>query len=126
MCIRDSLVTGCARYISKRDTSNHDFVGIKGHKDLQIIELDIVDQYSVFKVIYEGQYDEVYNLAANSFVPSSKDSPEDVFRAVSYTHLDVYKRQREIRMIKIILVTTTLGLSFLVFMQVYFIYLNLK
>jgi GDPmannose 4,6-dehydratase len=73
-------VTGCARYISKRDTSNHDFVGIKGHKDLQIIELDIADQYSVFKVIFEGQYDEVYNLAANSFVPSSKDSPEDVFR----------------------------------------------
>jgi hypothetical protein len=35
------------------------------------------------------------------------------------------KEDREIRMIKWILVVTTLGLGFLVFMQIYFIYLNI-
>ena len=38
-----------------------------------LINLDIVDQFQVFEVIREHQFDEVYNLAAQSFVGSSWD-----------------------------------------------------
>jgi GDPmannose 4,6-dehydratase len=42
---------------------------------IRIRQADLLDQYSITKVIEEVQPDEVYNLAAMSFVPTSWDQP---------------------------------------------------
>jgi GDPmannose 4,6-dehydratase len=43
--------------------------------DLTLINVDLTDPYNVIDVIQTGQYDEVYNLAAQSFVGASWDFP---------------------------------------------------
>lgn len=43
--------------------------------DLTLVNVDLTDPYNVIDVIQSGQYDEVYNLAAQSFVGASWDLP---------------------------------------------------
>ncbi len=43
--------------------------------DLEIRQADLLDQFSLIKVIEEAQPDEIYNLAAMSFVPTSWIQP---------------------------------------------------
>jgi len=48
-------------------------LGVAG--DVEIITFDITDQYNVYQTIEKGQFDEVYNLAAQSFVGASWELP---------------------------------------------------
>lgn len=43
--------------------------------DVEIRTFDITDQYNVYQTIEKGQFDEVYNLAAQSFVGASWELP---------------------------------------------------
>ena len=59
-----------------RRSSTEKFDRINHIKDrLQIRQADLLDQYSISKLIEEIEPDEVYNLAAMSFVPTSWDQP---------------------------------------------------
>lgn len=59
-----------------RRSSMEKFDRIEHIKDrIQIRQADLLDQYSISKIIEEVQPDEVYNLAAMSFVPTSWDQP---------------------------------------------------
>ena len=59
-----------------RRSSMEKFDRIEHIKDrIQIRQADLLDQYSIIKIIEEVQPDEVYNLAAMSFVPTSWDQP---------------------------------------------------
>lgn len=59
-----------------RRTSHHSYERI-GHllDRLQIVAADLLDQHSLTQVLQEVQPDEVYNLAAQSYVPTSFTQP---------------------------------------------------
>jgi GDPmannose 4,6-dehydratase len=44
--------------------------------DINYVNLDLTDIYSVYEVIKKNDYDEIYNLAAQSFVGASWDLPQ--------------------------------------------------
>ncbi|HKV73534.1 MAG TPA: GDP-mannose 4,6-dehydratase [Gemmatimonadales bacterium] len=59
-----------------RRTSHHSFERLEHLLDrVQIVAADLLDQHSLTQVIAETQPDEVYNLAAQSYVPTSWSQP---------------------------------------------------
>ncbi len=59
-----------------RRTSHHSFERLEHLLDrVQIVAADLLDQHSLTQVIGETQPDEVYNLAAQSYVPTSWSQP---------------------------------------------------
>ncbi len=59
-----------------RRTSHHSYERIEHLIDrLQIVAADLLDQHSLTQVIQEARPDEVYNLAAQSYVPTSWTQP---------------------------------------------------
>jgi len=70
------LDKGYEVYGMVRRSSMEKFDRIEHIKDrIKIRQADLLDQYSISKIIAEIQPDEVYNLAAMSFVPTSWDQP---------------------------------------------------
>ncbi len=50
-------------------------LGIAGHPDLELVEYDLTDQGTSIRLLEQAQPDEVYNLAAQSFVGVSFEQP---------------------------------------------------
>lgn len=74
------LEKGYEVYGTYRRTSSTNFwrieeLGIDNHPNLHLLEYDLVDLSSAFRIISEIQPDEVYNLAAQSFVGVSFSQP---------------------------------------------------
>lgn len=74
------LSKGYAIYGTYRRTSSVNFwrieeLGIKNHPQLQLVEYDLTDLGSSINLMQKVQPDEVYNLAAQSFVGVSFDQP---------------------------------------------------
>ena len=74
------LEKGYEVYGTYRRTSSVNFwrieeVGIKNHKNLHLIEYDLTDQANSVHMVAKIQPDEIYNLAAQSFVGVSFDQP---------------------------------------------------
>ena len=70
------LEKGYEVYGMVRRSSTEKFDRIEHIKDrINIRQADLLDQYSISKIIEEVQPEEVYNLAAMSFVPTSWDQP---------------------------------------------------
>jgi GDPmannose 4,6-dehydratase len=70
------LEKGYEVYGMVRRSSMEKFDRIEHIKDrINIRQADLLDQYSISKIIEKAQPDEVYNLAAMSFVPTSWDQP---------------------------------------------------
>ena len=69
------IVYGCFRRTSSLNFWRLDFLKIKDHNRLNLVSLDILDFSNCFKLISDIQPDEVYNLAAQSFVGVSFDQP---------------------------------------------------
>ena len=73
-----------------RRSSTEQFNRIDHIKDkVQIKQADLLDQFSIIKLLEEVQPDEVYNLAAMSFVPTSWNQPvlTAEFTAVGVTRM---------------------------------------
>jgi GDPmannose 4,6-dehydratase len=59
-----------------RRTSHHSFERLEHLLDrIEIVAADLLDQHSLTEVIRESKPDEVYNLAAQSYVPTSWSQP---------------------------------------------------
>lgn len=72
------LKKGYKVYGLTRRTSTQNFQRIQGvihHPDLELISGDLLDQHSITVALKDIQPDEVYNLAAQSFVKTSWDQP---------------------------------------------------
>lgn len=74
------LEKGYAVYGTFRRTSSVNFwrmeeLGIQGHPNLHLIEYDLTDLGSSISLMQKVQPDEIYNLAAQSFVGVSFDQP---------------------------------------------------
>lgn len=52
-----------------------EYLGLRGHPDLELVEYDLTDLSSALRLILKTKPDEVYNLAAQSFVAVSFDQP---------------------------------------------------
>lgn len=66
-------VSGGRRRSSLDDEYRLRVLGIES--EVQFLNFDLSDPYNIFAVIEQGQFDEVYNLAAQSFVGASWDFP---------------------------------------------------
>lgn len=67
-------------YGTYRRTSSVNFwrieeLGIESHQNLHLVEYDLTDQSNTIRMVMEIQPDEIYNLAAQSFVGVSFDQP---------------------------------------------------
>lgn len=74
------LEKGYAVYATYRRTASVNFwrieeLGIHNHPNLHLIEYDLTDQSNTIRMVMEIQPDEIYNLAAQSFVGVSFDQP---------------------------------------------------
>ena len=63
-----------------RRTSSSNFwrleeLGVRDHPNLKLVEFDLTDQSAALRLLEECQPDEIYNLAAQSFVGVSFDQP---------------------------------------------------
>jgi len=64
------VVGGIKRYTSP-NYSNLDFLGLREHPNFQLEILDVTDIGSIFDVVLKHEPEEIYNLAAQSFVGAS-------------------------------------------------------
>ena len=74
------LDKGYTVYGAYRRTSSVNFwriteLGIENHENLHLVELDVTDQANCMKVVLSVKPDEIYNLAAQSFVGVSFEQP---------------------------------------------------
>ncbi len=74
------LKKGYEVYGTYRRTSSVNFwrmeeLGIENHKNLHLVEYDLTDQANSIRMVMEIQPDEIYNLAAQSFVGVSFEQP---------------------------------------------------
>ncbi|SFV62987.1 GDP-mannose 4,6-dehydratase [hydrothermal vent metagenome] len=74
------LGKGYEVYGTYRRTSSVNFwrmeeLGIKNHPNMHLIEYDLTDQSNSIRMVMDIQPDEIYNLAAQSFVGVSFDQP---------------------------------------------------
>ncbi|WP_310441865.1 GDP-mannose 4,6-dehydratase [Sulfurimonas sp.] len=74
------LAKGYEVYATYRRTSSVNFwrieeLGIEKHPNLHLIEYDLTDQANSIRMVAEIKPDEIYNLAAQSFVGVSFDQP---------------------------------------------------
>lgn len=67
------LVDGLVRRASRRDESN--LFKVRKHPRFRTVTGDLEDSTRMSGIIKDGQYDEVYNLGAQSFVRYSFDNP---------------------------------------------------
>lgn len=75
------LDKGYEVYGTHRRTSTNNFwrieeLGIADHPRLKLVEYDLTDLGNTLRVIEKSEPDEIYNLAAQSFVGSSFEQPE--------------------------------------------------
>jgi GDPmannose 4,6-dehydratase len=69
------LVYGAHRRNSSANFWRLEELGIWGHPNLRLAEFDLTDQASASRLIKTAEPDEVYNLAAQSFVGASFEQP---------------------------------------------------
>ncbi len=70
------LSKGYQVYGMVRRASTENFERIEHIKDkIELVQADLLDQLSMISAIKDSQPDEIYNLAAQSFVPTSWDQP---------------------------------------------------
>lgn len=75
------LGKGYRVYGTHRRSSTHNFwrigeLGIEEHPELNLVEYDLTDLGNTIRILEKTRPDEVYNLAAQSFVGSSFEQPE--------------------------------------------------
>ncbi|MHB1376146.1 MAG: GDP-mannose 4,6-dehydratase [Candidatus Humimicrobiaceae bacterium] len=70
------LSKGYEVYGMVRRSSTENFGRIEHIRDkLKLLQADLLDQFSIISAVRESDPDEIYNLAAQSFVPTSWDQP---------------------------------------------------
>jgi GDPmannose 4,6-dehydratase len=68
-------VTGTYRRTSSVNFWRIEELGIQSHPNLKLVEYDLTDLSSSIRLMQNGDFDEVYNLAAQSFVGVSFEQP---------------------------------------------------
>jgi GDPmannose 4,6-dehydratase len=69
------VVTGTYRRTSSVNFWRIEELGIQNHPNLKLVEYDLTDLSSSIRLLQNGEFDEIYNLAAQSFVGVSFEQP---------------------------------------------------
>lgn len=69
------LVTGTYRRNSQQSFKRLEMLGVRDHKSLKLVELDLTDLGCIIRLVDDVKPDEIYNLAAQSFVGVSFSQP---------------------------------------------------
>lgn len=82
-------VYGAYRRTSSQNFWRIEFLGVHNHPNLILIEHDLIDPTSTIRMVAEIKPDEIYNLAAQSFVHVSFDQPiaTSMITGIGVTHL---------------------------------------
>jgi len=97
---KNYIVYGSYRRSSSSNFWRLEFLKIKDHKNLHLVELDLTDQGSILSLVKKVKPQEIYNLAAQSFVGVSFDQPHlttlvsgvgalNLLEAIRYTDKDI-------------------------------------
>jgi len=85
-------IFGIRRWRSRTDTIEH----FEYSDKIRIMECELRDMTSVFKVIQEVRPDRIYHLAAQSFVPTSWTSPADSLTTNIIGQLNIFDAVRSL------------------------------
>ena len=82
-------VYGAYRRTSSQNFWRVDYLGIRNNPNLMLVEHDLIDAASTIRMVSEIRPDEIYNLAAQSFVHVSFDQPlaTSMITGIGVTHL---------------------------------------
>ena len=82
-------VFGAYRRTSSQSFWRIEYLGIQDNPNLKLIEHDLIDAASTIRMVSEIRPDEIYNLAAQSFVHVSFDQPlaTSMITGIGVTHL---------------------------------------
>ena len=82
-------VFGAYRRTSSQNFWRMDYLGIRNHPNLMLVEHDLIDAASTIRIVSEIKPDEIYNLAAQSFVHVSFDQPlaTSMITGIGVTHM---------------------------------------
>ena len=82
-------VFGAYRRTSSQNFWRMDYLGIRKHPNLMLVEHDLIDAASTIRMVSEIKPDEIYNLAAQSFVHVSFDQPlaTSMITGIGVTHM---------------------------------------
>ena len=82
-------VFGAYRRTSSQNFWRIDYLGIRNHPNLILVEHDLIDAASTIRLVSEIKPDEIYNLAAQSFVHVSFDQPlaTSMITGIGVTHM---------------------------------------
>ena len=82
-------VFGAYRRTSSQNFWRMDYLGIRNHPNLLLVEHDLIDAASTIRMVSEIKPDEIYNLAAQSFVHVSFDQPlaTSMITGIGVTHM---------------------------------------
>ena len=82
-------VFGAYRRTSSQSFWRIEYLGIQENPNLKLIEHDLIDAASTIRMVSEIRPDEIYNLAAQSFVHASFDQPlaTSMITGIGVTHL---------------------------------------
>eukprot|EP01034_Spumella_vulgaris_P036521 gene36521-45038_t len=69
------VVTGTYRRTSSVNFWRIEELGIQNHPNLKLVEYDLTDLSSSIRLLQNGEFNEIYNLAAQSFVGVSFEQP---------------------------------------------------
>ena len=86
---KNYIVYGAYRRTSSQNFWRIDYLGIRNNQRLNLIEHDLIDAASTIRMVSEIMPDEIYNLAAQSFVNVSFDQPlaTSMITGIGVTHL---------------------------------------
>ena len=85
-------VFGTVRWRSKRDNISH----LEASKAITLFDTDIKDTGSVRKTVAEAMPDEIYHLAAQSFVPASWSAPAETLDTNIQGQLNILEAARDL------------------------------
>ena len=107
-----------ARYLVKEGHEVHGTIRVPGRNDLYTISdiedkitlhlVELNDVFSVNKVIKDSQPDEIYHLAAQSFVQASWDSPSETYNTNILGTVNVFEAVRRLNKIPSIFLPSSL------------------
>ena len=82
-------VFGAYRRTSSQNFWRIDYLGIRNHPNLMLVEHDLIDAAGTIRMVSEINPDEIYNLAAQSFVHVSFDQPlaTSMITGIGVTHM---------------------------------------
>ncbi|MFR8013647.1 GDP-mannose 4,6-dehydratase [Parasutterella sp.] len=89
-------VVGGVRRLSSQNLWRLEEVNVLGHERLKLIDFDLTDPMNAFRVMDKEHPDEVYNLAAQSFVGVSFEEPYSTAQATGLGALNLLEAIREV------------------------------